>query len=218
MTTDRPEIREIITKAVCGQGTYKYQRSIDLEIPSDHKSIQVLGNFISSAALDDAAVISKPPVSGKVVQVKGHYNVHVWYAYDQETCAAKTTVNFIEHIPVKTLGKESAANMQAVAKILEKPKCRKAYVKNKGDTAVIRVEIEQLLAAEVIGTTKVKVGVMQPVSASVATVKGRELLPPPKPVPGSLSPVQGNYFDLKCEEDLPDDDEDFDDYLDDYSF
>ena len=209
MSADRPVVREIITKAVCGQGTYKYQRSIDLEVPVGHSDIQVLGTFVSNPGLDEAVVVDNTKY-GKAVQVKGHYDVHVWYAPDQETRSAKTTVTFIEYIPINLIGGESISNPQAFAKISQKPRCRKAYVLNSGDKTVIRVEIEQDLACEVIGLTKVKVGISSSPGLFAEPVKGRELIPPSSSCFESPSPE--NYFDMKCEEDLPD--EDYDDYED----
>lgn len=210
MTTGRPGVREIITKAVCGTGTYKYQRSIDLEIPVGHKTIQVLGNYVSNAALDEAVAVDRPK-QGKAVQVKGHYDVHVWYAYDQDTQAAKTTVTFIEYIPMRMYGGESITNQQAYAKITQKPRCTKSYVKNPGDKAVIRVELEQNLAAEIIGYTKLKVGVSPAALAAKVPITGQELVPP-EGLELKKPKVSANYYlDLKCEEDLPeDDDEDYD--------
>ncbi len=209
MTTDRPAVREIITKAVCGKGAYKYQRSIDLEIPVRHKTIQVLGNFVSNSAIDEAVVVDKP-FQGKTVRVRGRYDVHVWYAYDQETCAAKTTVSFTEFIPINSFGNEIVSNQQASAKIIEKPRCRKAYVKDLGNKTVIRVEIEQQLAAEVLGLTKVKVGVLPQAAGISQTVKGRELTAPQASETSTISPVQNYYFDLKYDEDLVEDDDDYD--------
>jgi len=221
MTTDRPVVREIITKAVCGKGIYKYERCIDLEIPVKHKSVQVLGNFVSNSSIDEAVILDKP-FQGKTVQAKGHYDVHVWYAYDQETCAAKTTVTFIEFIPVENFGREIIASEQAAAKITEKPRCRKAYVKNLGDKAVIRVEIEQQLAAEITGLTKIKVGVMSGAAYHTETIRGQELVQPQDSETGTGNPVQNYYFDLKYEEDLPEEeeeeeDDDDDDYQDEYN-
>lgn len=209
MTTGRPGVREIITKAVCGTGTYKYQRSIDLEIPIGHKTIQVLGNYVSNAAIDEALTVDRP-MQGKTVQVKGHYDVHVWYAYDQDTQAAKTTVTFIEYIPMQMYGGESITNQRAFAKITQKPRCSKAYVKNLSDKSVIRVEIEQNLAAEVVGYTKLKVGVSPATLAAQAPVIGQELVPPGGSAVQQASISSNYYLDLKCEEDLPEeDDEDY---------
>lgn len=216
MTTDRPGVREIITKAVCGTGTYKYQRSIDLEIPINHTTIQVLGNYVSNASLDEAVVVERTK-QGKAVQVKGHYDVHVWYAYDQDTQAAKTTVTFIEYIPMQMYGGESITSQQAFAKITKKPRCNKAHVKVLGDKAVIRVEIEQQLAAEIVGYTKLKVGVSPANLAANAPVIGQELVPPEGRLVKQAG-ISGNYYlDLKCEEDLPEeDDEDYDYSQDEY--
>lgn len=213
MTTGRPGIREIITKAVCGTGNYKYQRSIDLEIPISHKAIQVLGNYVSNAALEEAVAVDRPRL-GKAVQVKGHYDVHIWYAYDQDTQAAKTTVTFIEYIPMQMYGGESISNQQAFAKITQKPRCTRAYVKDLGDKSIIRVEIEQNLAAEIVGYTKLKVGVSPTTLAAQATVIGQELVPPEGRAvqQANMASMSANYYlDLKCEEDLPEeDDEDYD--------
>ncbi|MFA5880710.1 MAG: outer spore coat protein CotE [Eubacteriales bacterium] len=213
MTTDRPVIREIITKAVCGRGTYKYQRSIDLEVPVGQKTIQVLGNFVSNAALDESTVAAQTG-QGKTVRVKGHYDVHVWYAYDQDTKAAKTTVTFIEYIPIQTYGGESISNIKAFAEIIQKPRCRKAYVKVLEDKTVIRVETEQELAAEVTGLTKLKVGLVPAAATTVSPIMGKELLPPQKqPAAEYILSTPNYYLDLKCEEDLPEeDDEDYEQY------
>jgi len=215
MVTDHPVIREIITRAVCGKGSYNYQRSIDLEVPIRQKTVQVLGNFISNAVLDEATVMDYSR-NGKAVQVKGRYDVHVWYAYDQETCAAKTTVSFIEYIPIQLISDAVVSDLQAVAEILEKPRCRKAYVKDLDEKSVIRIEIEQLLSAEVIGLTKVKVGIAPSTAIPLTPYMGRELLPPQSRGPDTLE--TGCYLDLKCEEDLPEDDEDYEYGQDEYKF
>ncbi|MDT3700703.1 MAG: outer spore coat protein CotE [Thermincola sp.] len=210
MTTGRPGVREIITKAVCGAGTYNYQRSIDLELPIGHKTIQVLGNYVSNAALVEAVAVDRPKL-GKAVQIKGHYDVHVWYAYDQDTQAAKTTVTFIEYIPMQMYGGESISNQQAFAKITQKPCCTKAYVKNLGNKTVIRVEITQNLAAEIVGHTKLKVGVSSAALAATIPVTGQELVPPEISAHQKPNvPAPNYYLDFKSEEDIPDeDDEDY---------
>lgn len=216
MTTDHPVFREIITKAICGKGTFRYLRSIDLELPAGHENIQVLGNFVSNASLLDAKVVDRPRV-GKTVQVKGQYDVHVWYAYDQETCAAKTTVNFIENIPIQVYGEENITGQQAFAEITHKPRCRKAYIKNLGDKSVVRVEIEQDLAAQVVGYTKLKVGLNSSAASALNPIRGQELFPPQNSEPGCGPNPCFNYMDLKCEEDLPEeDDEDNEYYQDEY--
>ncbi len=209
MSTDRPVIREIITKAVCGRGTYRYQRLIDLELPAGQKSIQVLGHFVSNAGLAEAAVVNQVG-SGKAVRVKGHYDVHIWYAFDQDTRAAKTTVTFSEDIPIQMFGGEDISGQQAVAEITQQPRCRKAYVKNLGEQSVVRVEIDQDLAAEVVGITKLKVGTIPATAASTTGVTGQELLPPQKLAAEYVSSTPNYCLDLKCEEDLPEeDDEDY---------
>jgi len=208
MTTDRPVIREIITKAVCGKGNYKYQRSIDLDMPAGNTMIQVLGNYVSNAVLDTASVVDNP-LQGKTVKVKGHYDVHVWYAFNQDTKAAKTTVTFTEYIPILTYEGESISHQQAFARITQKPRCYKAYVKNAGDKSIIRVEIELGLAAEIVGLVKLKVGITPSVSSLVKPIKGQELLPPTKKTTIELDNSSSNLIlDLKCDEDLQEEDDD----------
>ncbi len=214
MSAGQPVVREIIAKAVCGYGTFKYQRAIDIEVPADNKNIQVLGTFISNSALDEALVIDSN--YGKSVQVKGHYDVHVWYAPDQETRSAKTTVTFVEYIPIKLLGGESISSPQAFARITQKPKCRKSYVVSSDEKSVIRVEVEQELASEVIGLTKLKVGIAPSASMSEVSITGQELLPPNSFSNDNCMP--DNCFDLKCEEDFPEEDYEEYSYLtDDYN-
>lgn len=215
MTTDRPVVREIITKAVCGQGACKYLRSIDLEVPADQRTIQVLGTFISNSALDEAVVIDSTDY-GKTVRVKGHYDVHVWYAYEQETRSAKTTVTFTEAIPIKTFGRENISNQQAFAKLTQKPRCRKSYLKTIGNKTVIRVEIEQDLASELVGLTKLNVGIVPSSVMSGIPIGGRELFPPP--ANQTAGPVADYYVDLKCDEDFPEEDRDSESFQDEYNW
>lgn len=215
MTADRPDIREIFTKAVCGSGSFKYQRTIDLEIPSDQQNIQVLGTFVSNAALDEAVVVENPKY-GKAVRVKGRYDVHVWYAPDQETRSAKSTVTYMEYIPIKLLGGDSTSNLQATAKIVQKPFCRKAFVQMSGNKPVIRVEIEQDLYTEVIGLTKLKVGISSNKPIGYEPVLGQELLPP-KSVEPESSVKAALCYDLKCEDDVADDYEDYEYLQDEYN-
>jgi spore coat protein E len=212
MTTNHPEMREIVTKAVCGRGSHDYQQSIDLELSLENEAIRVLGNFVSNAMIDEATLI-ETDAGDKTVEVKGHYDIHVWYSFDQETKAAKTTVTFKEHIPIELYGKGSITNPQVFAAIKQKPRCLKAHVKNSVDTPIIRVEIEQELTAEVIGQTKIKVGVKQQAIAA-NTLQGIELKPPDCSV--EKHPLDCP-LDLKCDEDLPDEDEDFDNFHDDDS-
>lgn len=213
MSTDRPVIREIFTKAVCGHGSYKYNRTIDLEIPGDQQNIQVLGTFVSNAVLDGSTIVDNPRY-GKAVQVKGHYDVHVWYAPDQETRSAKTTVTFIEYIPIKILGGDSTSDLESIARITQKPHCRKAYVQRSACHSVIRVEIEQELYTEVIGLTKLKVAISGYSELNKTPVIGQELIPPQGET-GDYTLKAASYdccYDLKCDDDFTDDMGEFEDY------
>jgi len=107
-------------------------------------------------------------------------------------------------------GGESISNQQGFAKITQKPRCIKAYVKNPGDKSIIRIELEQILAAEIVGYTKLKVGVSPTALAAKEPVIGQELIPPEGQALQQPNISANYYLDLKCEEDLPEeDDEDY---------
>ncbi|TLM97634.1 outer spore coat protein CotE, partial [bacterium] len=116
-------LREVITKAVCGKGVHSYRRTIEIPVPGKRTPIQILGNYITNSRLEGSSVIEGYG-GARLVQVKGAYDIHVWYACEHETYSEKTTVNYVELIPIKTYGGESIINPRANAEIVRRPVCR----------------------------------------------------------------------------------------------
>lgn len=204
---DRPalDLREVITKAVCGKGVQSYRRTIEIPVPRKHASIQILGNYITNSRLEGSSVIDGYG-GAKLVQVKGSYDIHVWYACEHETNCEKTTVNYVELIPIKTYGGESIINPRSNAEIIRRPVCRKVYAQDSGGTTCIRIDVEQDFQAEIIGETKLKVASVPARKANIQPVRGIELMPPD--CDGCYANYNDDFYpDLKCEEDLPEEEE-----------
>lgn len=204
---DRPvlDLREVITKAVCGKGVHNYRRTVEIPIPRKHASIQILGNYITNSRLDGSSVIEGYG-GAKLVQIKGSYDIHVWYACEHETSCEKTTINYVELIPIKTYGGESIINPCANAEIIRRPVCRKVYAQDSGGSTYIKIDVEQDFQAEIIGETKLKIASVPAKKANIQPVSGIELLPADSD--SRYANYQDDYYpDLKCEEDLPEEEE-----------
>lgn len=198
-------LREVITKAVCGKGTHSYRRTIEIPIPRSRMPFQVLGNYITNSRLGESSVIEGYGGT-KMVQVKGAYDIHVWYACEHETYSEKTTVNYTELIPIKTYGGESIINPRSYAEIIGRPVCHKVYTRESGGTTYIKIEVELELQAEIIGETKLKIASVPAQKADIKPVRGIELVPPN--FEGQSTGRYDDYYpDLKCEEDLPEEEE-----------
>jgi spore coat protein E len=198
-------LREVITKAVCGRGEQGYRRTIEIPVPGKRTPIQVLGNYITNSRLEGSSVIEGYG-GAKLVQVKGAYDIHVWYACEHETYCEKTTVNYVELIPIKTYGGESIINPRSYAEIVRRPVCRKVYAQESGGITYIKIEVEQEFLAEIIGETKLKIASVPGEKANIQTVRGIELVPPD--CDGRCANHYDDYYpDLKCEEDLPEEEE-----------
>ncbi len=201
-------LREVITKAVCGKGIQKYRRTVEIPVPGKYTAIQILGNYITNSRLE-ASSVTDSYGGAKTVQVKGSYDVHVWYACEHETYSEKTTVHYVEIIPIKAYGGESITNPRSIAEITKRPICRKVYAQDSGNTTVIKIDVEQELQAEIIGETKLKIASVPAPKTGRQTISGIELLPP-APAGSIGNPYEEYYPDLKCEEDLPEEEEEED--------
>lgn len=198
-------LREVITKAVCGRGAYSYRRTIEIPVPRTRTPFHILGHYITNSRLEDSSVIEGYGGS-KMVQVKGSFDTHVWYASEHETYCEKTTVNYTELIPIKTYGGESIINPRSYAEIIRRPACQKVFAQESGGAASIKTEVEMELQAEIIGETKLKIASVPAKRANIQPVHGIELVPPDFKGQGA-GRFDDYYPDLKCEEDLPEEEE-----------
>ena len=91
--------QEILTKAVVGKGT---KTTIDdYTLTPNLKPTKVLGCWVINHSL-------KPILNNNEVYIEGEYEVHIWYAYDEDknTELHKEKITYNELIPFKMKRKE----------------------------------------------------------------------------------------------------------------
>ena len=139
--------REIITNAVCGKGS-KYSQTT-YTIRPNNRPTTIGGCWVMNHSYEAELV-------GDAVEVRGRFDVNVWYSYhgNSETAIAKDTVSYHEVVPLRELDPNcSRDDVQTSVKVLQQPNCLDATVVDNGTEIMVRVEKE--LAVEIVGQTKV---------------------------------------------------------------
>ena len=145
--------QEILTKAVVGKGT---KTTIDdYTLTPNLKPTKVLGCWVINHSL-------KPILNNNEVYIEGEYEVHIWYAYDEDknTELHKEKITYNELIPFKMKRKEELTTKQELkAYTINYPSCielkiidDKLYLKIQKEfrvdaigEAVIRVQLSDLI-------------------------------------------------------------------------
>lgn len=143
------EHREIITKAVVGKGR-KFTQSTHTISPT-HTPTSILGCWIINHRYEARK-------SGDAVEVKGSYDINVWYSYNNNTKTEVVTENVKYTDVIKLKYKDENVlgdDQEVVANVLQQPNCLEATISPNGNKVVVQVEREFL--AELIGETKVVV-------------------------------------------------------------
>lgn len=144
------EYREIITKAVVAKGR-KYTQSKHTICP-DHDPSSILGCWIINHKYEAKKV-------GKTVEIKGTYDINVWYSYCDNTKTEVVTdrVSYEDVVKLKHRDPGSFDDQEVIARVLQQPNCCEAVISQSGNKIIVHVEREFLV--EVIGETKVCVAV-----------------------------------------------------------
>ncbi|MGN8646910.1 outer spore coat protein CotE [Gracilibacillus sp. HCP3S3_G5_1] len=146
------EYREIITKAVIGKGR-KFKQETNTIVPT-HRPSSILGcwiinhNYRAKLVKDDT------------VEIRGSYDVNVWYAYNDNTKTEVVSerVEYSDHIPLSIRDKHHIGDeCDVIAKVIQQPNCLECSIESKGNK--IKVDVEREFLVEVIGETKVSVKV-----------------------------------------------------------
>ncbi|MDF2699571.1 MAG: hypothetical protein K0Q49_1127 [Haloplasmataceae bacterium] len=147
------EIREIVTKAIVEKGkkTIRFVERIRTTNPVE----SVLGCWVLNHNFE-------ADKNRNGVEVSGNFEVNIWYSYDNNTRTdiAKQIVSYQQDVKTKRKVSEySEDNNDVIVKMIQPPVC--------SDVKIIdnTIEIEVLLevAAEVIGETKIRVSVLDPI-------------------------------------------------------
>lgn len=146
---DKGFYREIITKAVCGEGK-KFQQTTHTVTPPN-KPTSILGCWIINHKY-------KANPKKDEVLVNGTYDINIWYSYkdNTKTEVVTETVQYNEKVPLQYIDQNSIdEKFDVVVRMLQEPNCLEATI-SPDETKVV-VQIEKETAAEIIGETKVAV-------------------------------------------------------------
>ena len=145
-------LREIITRATCAKGQKRFRQAHNIATSQPVES--VLGYRVSGHAY-----VASPKANS--VEVKGHYDLHVWYAYADgaQTAVEKKTVSYIEYLPVVDLeGDRLGVEEVVCASVTREPEIISVHARR----GAVQAEVELEFYAEIIGETKLWVKVYDP--------------------------------------------------------
>ncbi|NHM29877.1 outer spore coat protein CotE [Neobacillus terrae] len=144
------DYREIITKAVVAKGR-KFTQSNHTICPA-HNPTSILGCWIINHKYEAKK-------HGKTVEVTGHFDVNLWYSYNDNTKTEVVTerVTYTDTIKLKYRDHDVMGDKEVIAKVLQQPNCVEAVISPNGNKIIVNAEREFLI--EVIGETKVCVKV-----------------------------------------------------------
>jgi spore coat protein E len=142
--------REIITKAVVAKGR-KFTKSQHTISPAHHPS-SILGCWIIAHKYEAKKV-------GNKVEIRGSYEINVWYSYNHNTKTEVVTekVTYSDVISLKYRDPDSQDDLEIVARAVQQPNCIEASISKCGQKIIVHVEREFFV--EAVGETKVCVAV-----------------------------------------------------------
>ncbi len=146
-------IREIVTKAVVSKGTGNFKTVENIEL--GEKPFSILGCWIINNNFTANKIDS-------VVELDGNFEINIWYTLNNNTKTeiAKKVINYTNDVIVKDVVKDTlSSDMDVIVKMVQQPTCLNASI----NELTIEVEISYEVLAEVIGETKMKVSVFNPV-------------------------------------------------------
>jgi len=151
--------REIIVKTTCGKG-YKVIEYVQyMELPKDIVADRIMGCTVTNVEKPKALKWKVPEKSRYYVPVKGAFDIHVWYAFNNghDTAVGTASVVYHENIPVLERSGKPVGPVSASAEIEEAPKI--AEVKPEGNKIKIVAQIK--ISATVVGDSRLVVEVAE---------------------------------------------------------
>ncbi len=141
--------REIVTKAVIGKGKKFFSNSYSMT--PEVKVDTILGCWVINHKFRGHEKNDK-------IIIDGNFDVNMWYSYDNDTKTAvmTKTIHYQEEVKVKIKSdNDLSSDKDIIVRGLKQPNCIK--VENKDD--VIEFIIEKELGIEIVGETKVRIGI-----------------------------------------------------------
>ncbi len=136
--------REIVTKTVIGKGKKTFMTNSRKSVENTPSTI--LGCWVINHTF-------KGEKYGEKVNIKGSYDINVWYSYDNDTKTdvIKQTDHYNEIVTIKN--NREVLNEEIIVRSLKQPSCTKVEI----DGNDIVYTIEKELGIELVGDEKVKI-------------------------------------------------------------
>ena len=151
--------REIIAKTTCGSGSKGIEYVQYMELEKEVIPNKILGCIITNVENPKALKCKVPERSSYYVPVKGSFDIHAWYLYNngRETAVGDTSVVYHENIPIMKRSGRPIGPVVAAAILEDDPII--TDVKLEGNK--IRVEVLLKISAEVVGDSRLVVEVAE---------------------------------------------------------
>lgn len=145
-------LREIMTRATVARGSKSYRQKHILI--ADYEPEIILGytckNHMHTSAPGPGAV-----------EVKGKYDVHIWYAFGggAQTAVMKESIHYTDYIPVKNIGySRMGSNEYAEVQLNKAPIAVDAYIRGDNEICVI---VEMGYNAQIVGEARLWIKVFE---------------------------------------------------------
>lgn len=141
--------KEIVTKAVVGKA--KKSSVSKFEVRPEEMPDTVLGCWVINHNFEGKN-------QNGVVNIRGSFDVNVWYSYNNDTKTAVTTKNFTYNDKMNIRLKDGARLNDAseiIVRSLNQPTVSDVSINN----GVVNIAVEKELGVEVVGNTMIKVSV-----------------------------------------------------------
>ena len=158
-------IRTIITNAVCGNASHKYQTTIHITADENVYPSRVLGCTITNAEIVDSKFENSNRKNINV-RVDGKFEIHVWYEANGDTNVSKKYAKFSELIQVENIEGISfneekyfnrLFNRLILARINKDPVSLGTSIVNLSGVPTIAIKVEYELGVEVIGEARLAI-------------------------------------------------------------
>ena len=147
-----PDIREILTKAVIGNGVKRFR--VTASLPISHEVDAVLGSHILNHKFEGIKAENN-------VEVTGSFDAHIWYVYagNAQTYVVRQTIDYGDFVVIggklrnELLDQDEVSIEQTVAPMIAGIRL---------ESGAIQVDVEFELLVQIIGETKMRVAILGP--------------------------------------------------------
>lgn len=140
--------KEIVTKAIIGKGKKYFKNNYSIEA---NGATNVLGCWVINHKF-------KGYKTGDKIGVDGSYDVNIWYSYelDSKTAVINKNIKYNDlfNVKVKEIS-DLQSDTDIIVRTLKQPTCSSVNINN----GVINFDIEKELGVEIVGETKIKIGI-----------------------------------------------------------